>query len=270
MRLLSHSKHTTSTISMASSSTTATPPTGAVWVRNGFSVVTAAGSTSPSTGAVTRWSNQRPVDGEVVGQLSAAYHVILLCCTMQRPQPLRVDVPQIAVPSLRTMRTSSTISPQRTTTTQPVGLPRNGSSQQAVSGSSSPRKATCTNGRTIPTHQQAHSSQSLVLKCKNTEPLTEAAAPQAGQCGAADVNLDLVAQNIDAELKFNQPNNYFTNWAGEGEKWLEAGNGRWFYMLPNGELYLWDVESRPITGRLVATLSAEFHANPALLHDASN
>ena len=118
------------------------------------------------TGAVTRWSNQRPVDGEVVGQLSAAYHVTPALLHDAEPQSLKVDVPPTAALNLRTMRTSNITSPQPITTTRTgVASPRNGSSPQAVSGSSSPLKAICTSGRAIPTRQQVQLSQNLALKC---------------------------------------------------------------------------------------------------------
>ena len=81
---------------------------------------------------------------------------------------------------------------------------------------------------------------------------------------------------------------YYENWGGRGEKWLQGFNGQWYFITPQGELYKWDGKAnlgnyiiRTIkqhtggdiaTGELVATVGEsiegipnEFHADPRKL-----
>ncbi|MEL6896749.1 MAG: hypothetical protein AAFP90_11650, partial [Planctomycetota bacterium] len=39
------------------------------------------------------------------------------------------------------------------------------------------------------------------------------------------------------------PQDTFTNWAGQNEKWIPSESGQWYYVLPNGTLYRWKGES---------------------------
>jgi len=101
--------------------------------------------------------------------------------------------------------------------------------------------------------------------------LHDAPVPQRGNCGQADADdLPTLAHQLDAAHGFVSSPDYSTNWGRRGEKWLQARNGTWFFILATGELFRWTVGTRPPQGELVATLSADYYNNPALLHDAAN
>jgi len=107
----------------------------------------------------------------------------------------------------------------------------------------------------------------------HTDPskLHDAPVPQRGNCGQADAeDLPTLAHQLDAAHGFVSSPDYSTNWGRRGEKWIQARNGTWFFILATGELFEWTVGTRPPQGGLVATLSAEYYENPALLHDAAN
>lgn len=40
----------------------------------------------------------------------------------------------------------------------------------------------------------------------------------------------------------------FDNWGGENEKWLATGDGRWYYIKPNGRLFRWEEKSNGPAG----------------------
>jgi hypothetical protein len=104
----------------------------------------------------------------------------------------------------------------------------------------------------------------------NPSLLINAAEPTAGNCGSTTADLTQVAENLDASLDLVKPNSYARNWGGRNEKWLSSSDGRWLFILPNGELYRWTIDSTPPTGTLIATLSSDYYNTPSLLHDAAN
>jgi hypothetical protein len=80
---------------------------------------------------------------------------------------------------------------------------------------------------------------------------------------------------LDQALGLFTTGNLWTNYGGQGEKWLRAAsNGnQWYYILPTGKVYRWDNNSgtalgRPLNGTLVATLDSGFNADPSLLYNA--
>ena len=83
-----------------------------------------------------------------------------------------------------------------------------------------------------------------------------------------DDTLACEAFQLDQSYGLRAAGSYSHNWGGLGEKWILSRNGDWFYILPAGELYRWNSNSTPPTGEHVATLTAAFHADPTLLHDA--
>ena len=87
--------------------------------------------------------------------------------------------------------------------------------------------------------------------------------------GPAGPDLSALAVQTDSEFGLYQNRSYFTNWAGLNEKWMASTGGAWFYLLPNGELYRW-TGTQPVAGELVATFSPEYHASPAMIHDAAD
>jgi uncharacterized protein YkwD len=60
---------------------------------------------------------------------------------------------------------------------------------------------------------------------------------------------------------------YF-NIGGRGEKWMRGAGGRWYFILPNGQLYQWD-GSNSATGALIATLETAYYNNTSLLYNAT-
>jgi hypothetical protein len=63
--------------------------------------------------------------------------------------------------------------------------------------------------------------------------------------------------------------NYYTNWGGRGEKWVQGAGGLWYFILPDGGLYRWDGNGTA-SGSLVATLDPNFNADPTLLTSAQD
>jgi hypothetical protein len=101
--------------------------------------------------------------------------------------------------------------------------------------------------------------------------LHEAPVPQRGNCGeAAADDLPTLARQLDTLHGFVSSPNYSSNWGRRGEKWIQAANGNWFFILGTGELFEWIDGTRPAQGELVAVLGPEYHDTPALLHDAAN
>jgi hypothetical protein len=59
----------------------------------------------------------------------------------------------------------------------------------------------------------------------------------------------------------------FDNWGGRQEKWIRAADNRWYFLLSNGELRVWD-RSGNATGDFVTNVGAYFYENPDQLVDA--
>lgn len=84
------------------------------------------------------------------------------------------------------------------------------------------------------------------------------------------------AFEIDQQLDFYSGGNLWENWGGLGERWLQArqDSDRWYFILPSGQLRLWDEVSgtpagTPLNGSLVAELDPSIHADPTLLIDVA-
>lgn len=75
------------------------------------------------------------------------------------------------------------------------------------------------------------------------------------------------AYELDHRLELQATANMFENWGGLGEKWLHGEDG-WYYVTPDGSLYLWDGQSGA-NGDLVANLDVSFYDNPALLYESN-
>lgn len=74
---------------------------------------------------------------------------------------------------------------------------------------------------------------------------------------------------LDAQFGFQQTGSDFSNWGGQGDRWLNDRSNNWFYILPDGALYLWEVGTSAadggLRGTLVSTLSSAYHADLQLL-----
>jgi Concanavalin A-like lectin/glucanases superfamily len=81
-----------------------------------------------------------------------------------------------------------------------------------------------------------------------------------------------LATQLDRDLNLNATDNLFYNWGGKNERWVVGGeyptDFDWYFILPNGELHLWDGTQSSASGPLVATLDATFHEDISKLVDA--
>lgn len=88
----------------------------------------------------------------------------------------------------------------------------------------------------------------------------------------ADPGLVQKAFELDQRLGLSFTGNYYTNWLGGGEKWVQGITGRWYYVRPNGELWEWNGATAGNAGRApdgrIDTLDPSFHADPRKLFEA--
>lgn len=80
-----------------------------------------------------------------------------------------------------------------------------------------------------------------------------------------------LAATLDATHDFRRTASDFHNWGGLNEKWVIDRQELWYYILPDGNLYQWEVGSRAsnggLRGNLVGTLSPQHYADLRLLTD---
>jgi RTX calcium-binding nonapeptide repeat (4 copies) len=99
-------------------------------------------------------------------------------------------------------------------------------------------------------------------------------APIADQTVAAGQSLtltysataDSLAYHLESTLGLFTTGNFFTNWGGGGEQWVQGTGGVWYFILPSGAFYRWSGSG--LTGTQVAQLDPSFNANPSLLVNA--
>ena len=112
---------------------------------------------------------------------------------------------------------------------------------------------------------------------------------QASAAGATDLVVNLTATDanndpltftvtlatqetvLDQQLDLSvHPQGLFPSVYGGGENWLFSfSSNKWYYILPNEELYEWDNTPFTLSGTLIAQLNPGTHANPVLLADAA-
>ncbi|UUO06947.1 hypothetical protein M4951_01225 [Blastopirellula sp. J2-11] len=73
------------------------------------------------------------------------------------------------------------------------------------------------------------------------------------------------AEQLDQQYDLQVAANFHTNFAGQNERWLQAANGDWFYLLPTGDFYRWG--GTFAASELLANLDPSFYADPNLLAD---
>jgi V8-like Glu-specific endopeptidase len=98
--------------------------------------------------------------------------------------------------------------------------------------------------------------------------LHDAPVPGAGAGECADESPAATAYALDQAQGFRFTGSYAENWGGHGEKWFQNNASRWFYILPNGEIYKWTTNTTPAQGTLIDTLTSAYHTDPSLLIDA--
>jgi hypothetical protein len=80
---------------------------------------------------------------------------------------------------------------------------------------------------------------------------------------------DTLAYHLKSTLGLYTAGNYYTNWGGRNEKWIQGTGGVWYFITPDGGFYQWD-GSGTASGSLVAQLDPNFNADPTLLTNAQD
>ena len=75
----------------------------------------------------------------------------------------------------------------------------------------------------------------------------------------------LLDQNVD--LAFT--GDFFENSGGENERWLRAANFDWYFIKPNGDIFLWDGEADLSTSTLITQVAPLYYQQPELLYNAT-
>lgn len=71
---------------------------------------------------------------------------------------------------------------------------------------------------------------------------------------------------LDQQYRFYTTDNLYQNWGGKNEKWIKDRNHDWYYVLPHGALYRWDLAmTGALHGELIALLDPSVHENPLAL-----
>ncbi len=78
------------------------------------------------------------------------------------------------------------------------------------------------------------------------------------------------ARDLDAALGLAFAGDFFQNYGGQQERWLQGADNLWYFLLPTGDLYRWDGMEGQATGALIAALGAGHYADPRLLYDAAS
>jgi autotransporter-associated beta strand protein len=58
------------------------------------------------------------------------------------------------------------------------------------------------------------------------------------------------------------------NYGGQSEEWLQSTLGNWYFIKPNGQLFLWDGTPGQASGTLISTLDPIYYYHPDLLYNA--
>jgi hypothetical protein len=106
--------------------------------------------------------------------------------------------------------------------------------------------------------QTVPAGKSLTLTLQGSDP--------AGLPLTYSATVDSLAYHLKATLGLYSSGNYYTNWGGGGEQWVQGTGGVWYYLLPSGAFYRWSGSG--LTGTLVAQLDPSYNANPSLLLNA--
>ena len=74
------------------------------------------------------------------------------------------------------------------------------------------------------------------------------------------------AWQLDAALDLQPATNFYTNWAGQNERWLQSTSGQWYFILRDGSFFRW--EGSFASSQLLETLQPEHYNNPNLIADS--
>lgn len=76
------------------------------------------------------------------------------------------------------------------------------------------------------------------------------------------------AIRLDAQYGFRRTESDFLNWGGQNERWIIDSIGRWYYILPDGNLFEWTIgtgRGSTLEGTRIASLSSTYYQDLALL-----
>jgi predicted outer membrane repeat protein len=79
---------------------------------------------------------------------------------------------------------------------------------------------------------------------------------------------DSQAHALKVKYGLHTDGNYYFNYGGQQDRWVMGGGGTWFFVLPDGSLYLWDGTANKATGTLIANVGPAAYADPTLLTNA--
>ncbi|MCH7725967.1 MAG: S8 family serine peptidase [Planctomycetes bacterium] len=82
------------------------------------------------------------------------------------------------------------------------------------------------------------------------------------------INLPELAYQLDQQLGLTFTGDYYEDWGGSGEKWMQSSDGVWMFVTPDGTLYRWNGSNDLAQSEVVANLNAAYHADASKLHDA--
>src|SRR5262249_46554196 len=77
-------------------------------------------------------------------------------------------------------------------------------------------------------------------------------------------SVESMAYHLDQTLGLYSNGNYWYNWGGKQDKWVQGNGGTWYFMLPSGAFYRWDGSSQA-TGTLLAQLNPSYYSDPTTL-----
>jgi hypothetical protein len=72
-----------------------------------------------------------------------------------------------------------------------------------------------------------------------------------------------LAQSLDDQFDLQPADNFYDNWGGQSERWLQGSGGNWFYILPSGQFYQWAGSFE--SSQLLAELDAAYYDDPNLI-----
>jgi hypothetical protein len=105
----------------------------------------------------------------------------------------------------------------------------------------------------IPDQTMTSSQGPLTVTLAGSHPDGDALTYSAG--------VESMAYHLDQTLGLFSNGNYYDNWGGEQEKWLQGNGGVWYFILPSGAFYQWN-GSGGANGTLLATVDPSYWANP--------
>jgi hypothetical protein len=83
---------------------------------------------------------------------------------------------------------------------------------------------------------------------------------------AYSARVESMAYHLDQTLGLYSGGNYYYNWGGRQEKWVQGNGGAWYFILPSGAFYRWD--GGGATGTLLAQLNPSYYNDPTTLTGA--